>query len=359
MKQRQTVNQRPMGPERATPDKAPALSQRSGKAPRAGQRSGGATDVSPNRRRASTRSRAEQLLLFGDAARDEAGGRQRQVSRKSAPDIATRDRAARAKAVSPQWAPDRPYESGATVVVNTPTCSPARARRLADRLQSLVDLPLRLRIHDNRSTMVSFRRETEALHLRVHHMFLDADREVLQAIADYSQFRDRAAGSILDRYVRANRDRIRPMDVEQLRSRPLQTQGEVHDLADIYDGLNARYFGKGVDARIGWGRGSTNRRRRSIRMGAYYHDTRTILIHPALDRVEVPRYFVEFVVYHEMLHQAVPQHRTPSGRRCVHTPEFRAREKLFHDYDRARAWEDRNLNLLLRPKSSRSRFGSR
>lgn len=245
------------------------------------------------------------------------------------------------------------------VVSRTPSCPPEHARRLADDLQSLVELPLRLQIHDNRSTMVSFRREPGVLHLRVHHMFLRAERPVLKALAEYASSRGQAAGSVLDRYVRSNRERIRPMDVERLRSRPLETRGEVHDLAAIYDALNARYFGGGVDARIGWGRGATDRRRRSIRMGAYYHDTRTILIHPALDRVEVPRYFVELVVYHEMLHQAVPQHRTASGRRCVHSPEFRAREQLFHDYDRARDWEDRNLGLLLRPRSTRSRSGAR
>jgi hypothetical protein len=154
---------------------------------------------------------------------------------------------------------------------------------------------------------------------------------------------------VLDRHVRDNRERIKPVDLEQVRAKPLRTEGEVHDLQALYDALNDRYFGGTVDARIGWGRGSKGTRRRSIRMGAYYHDTATILIHPALDRAEVPRYFVELVVYHEMLHQAVPQQRTESGRRCIHSVEFRARERLFHDFERAREWESRHLALLLRP----------
>ena len=70
-------------------------------------------------------------------------------------------------------------------------------------------------------------------------------------------------------------------------------------------------------------------------MGAYYHETRTILIHPALDRAEVPRYFVELVVFHEMLHQAVPQERSETGRRNIHSDEFRRREALFRDFERA------------------------
>jgi hypothetical protein len=233
------------------------------------------------------------------------------------------------------------------------TVSYDHAHRLASELRVLTGSPVRLHVHDNRSTMVSFRREDEQLQLRVHHMFLKAGPDVVRALADYARARSVRAGRVLDRFVRQNREHIKPIDAEEARSKPLRTQGEVYDLSEVYDSLNRRYFGGTVDARIGWGRGSTNRRRRSIRMGAYYHDTATILIHPALDRAEVPRYFLELVVYHEMLHQAVPQQRTSSGRRCIHSDEFREREALFEDYERARLWERRNLQILLRPARAR------
>lgn len=226
------------------------------------------------------------------------------------------------------------------------------AGRLTRALRSLIGTAIDLRVHDNRSTMVSFRQDPGRLHLRVHHMFLDAPPEVLRALADYARTRAADAGRVLDQYVLANRDRIRPADPRESAGRPLRAQGQVHDLQAIFDELNRRYFRGTVQARIGWGRGSTRRRRRTIRLGAYFHDTQTILMHPAMDRPEVPRFFVELVVYHEMLHQAVPQPLGASGRRCVHSPEFRARERLFHDYERARDWEDRHLGLLLRPTSS-------
>ena len=227
------------------------------------------------------------------------------------------------------------------------------AHRLALEIRALVGHAVRLHVHDNRSTMVSFRREDNQLHLRVHHMFLKAGPDVVRALADYARARSARAGRVLDQYVRQNKQAIKPLNVEEARAKPLRTVGEVYDLQELYDTLNRRYFGGEVTARIGWGRGSTNRRRRSIRMGAYYHETETILIHPALDRVEVPRYFVELVVYHEMLHQAVPQQRDASGRRCIHSPEFREREQEFVDYVRARQWEQRNLQILLRPSRPR------
>jgi hypothetical protein len=208
---------------------------------------------------------------------------------------------------------------------------------------------VRLLVHDNRSTMVSFRREESVLHLRVHHMFVGAGGDVVKALAEYARARSPEAGRRLDQFVRENRVRIKPIDVERARQKPLRARGACHDLEAVSAALNRRYFDGGIDARIGWGRGTTGRKRRSIRMGAYYHDTRTILIHPALDRPEVPRYFVELVVYHEMLHQAVPQQRDGDGRRCIHSAEFRRRERLFAEFDRARAWERRHLALLLRP----------
>jgi hypothetical protein len=227
------------------------------------------------------------------------------------------------------------------------------AHRLVSELRALVGSPVSLRVHDNRSTMVSLKRDAGQLHLRVHHMFLTAGPEVVRALADYARQRSARAGRVLDQYVRDNRAAIKPVDLERHRARPLQAMGRVHDLAAIYADLNARYFGGEVAARIGFGRGS-NRRRRSIRMGAYYHETATILIHPALDRAEVPRYFVELVVYHEMLHQAVPHKKGETGRRCIHSPEFRRRERLFEHYEQARLWERHNLSLLLKPHKPRS-----
>ena len=251
--------------------------------------------------------------------------------------------------------PSRRVSRVATAGVSAPAPHADAAHRLASELRLLVAGPLTLRIHDNRSTMVSFRREADELHLRIHHMFLTAGPEVVRALAEYAKQRSPRAGKVLDGFVRQHRSAIKPVDAEK-RHRDLQAQGSVYDLQAMYDRLNARYFGDGVNARIGWGRGTTEKRRRSIRMGAYFHETATILMHPALDRAEVPRYFVELVVYHEMLHQAVPHEKTAGGRRCIHSPEFRRREKLFEQYELARTWERHNLSVLLRPaKPTRGR----
>ncbi len=205
--------------------------------------------------------------------------------------------------------------------------------------------PIALEIHDNRSIMVSWRRGQEGVELRLHHMFLDGGEPVARALADFTSARRarRTAGRLLDEYIREHRGRIRP----SRGGRPLVARGRVHDLAAIFQAVNDRYFGGAIDARIGWARAPLSRRRRTIKMGVYTHETRTIRIHPALDRPEVPPYVVAFVVFHEMLHQAYPPEKGPTGANRVHTRSFREREREHPDWERALAWEKEHLRLLL------------
>jgi hypothetical protein len=222
------------------------------------------------------------------------------------------------------------------------------ASRLCDALASLLAEGVRLVVHDNRSTMVSYRRGA-VVEYRVHHMFLDAPPDVVRALADFAASRGvagrrRAAGDRIDAYVRSHRARIAAP-----RPARLVAQGSTHDLQAIFDRLNATWFGGRIEARIGWGAVQGRRRRRTIKTGVYVQDARLIRIHRALDRPEVPEMYVAMVVFHEMLHQAVPAVER-DGRRVVHGPEFRRLERAYPDYARARAWEEGHLHLLLAPR---------
>jgi hypothetical protein len=221
----------------------------------------------------------------------------------------------------------------------------ARAEALAWRLSADLGVPVRLAVTDNRSTMVSFRRGANALQLRLHHMFLDAPEFVVRAVADYAGRGHRGAGGVLDEYIRGQQPRIRQFRRET--DADLNPLGRCFDLRAIFEAVNRTYFQDGIQARIGWGRMPPRRRRKSIRLGVYDHQTREIRIHPALDRSEVPAFFVEFIVFHEMLHQLFPS--TGRGGRRVHHPRaFRDREKAFPHYAAALRWERENLGVLLR-----------
>jgi hypothetical protein len=216
---------------------------------------------------------------------------------------------------------------------------------LERRLQQHLSAPFVLHVTDNRHTMIAYRRSAGVLRARLHHMFLDADAKVVEALARYMTRSDRKASLLLGRYIEENRIRIKPSPPGR---DPLRTIGQHHDLAEVLARVSRRYFGGDLDVNITWGRrAAQGRARRTIKMGTYSHDERLIRIHPALDRAYVPRYFLEYLVFHEVLHHVLP---TPvvAGRTMHHTPEFRDREKTFRHFERALEWERKNLGRLLR-----------
>jgi hypothetical protein len=182
--------------------------------------------------------------------------------------------------------------------------------------------------------------------VRLHHMFADADPVITRALARYIADNDADASRILGDFIDANSGHVRGRS----RRAPTQlilTAGEHHDLREIFDELNARYFDHRIDAAITWGpRSGRPRRRNSIKMGSYSVEDRLIRIHRSLDRAFVPRFFVAWIVFHEMLHQ-VHDIRVKNGRREFHSKEFLAAEASFELYEQARLWERRHLDALL------------
>ena len=204
---------------------------------------------------------------------------------------------------------------------------------------------------DNRYTMISVRRQPRghgqrSYDVRLHCMFADADPVITRALARYIGENDRDASRVLGDFIDANQDVVRG----RARKSPTQvilTAGDHHDLREIYDELNAQYFGNAIDAAITWGaRTGRPKRRHSIKMGSYSVEERLIRIHRSLDRAFVPRFFVAWIVFHEMLHQ-VHDIKVKNGRREFHSKAFLADEARFDRYDEARAWERTHLDALL------------
>ncbi|MBJ6763249.1 hypothetical protein JGU66_20975 [Myxococcaceae bacterium JPH2] len=222
-------------------------------------------------------------------------------------------------------------------------------RVLERRLRTRMRAKVAVEIHDNTHTMLTFQRQRALWRLRLHHMFLAAPDEVLQALASFVRKGDPDASALLDKYIERNRVFIRRLSPAQMRRRiRLEPVGQHHDLLRIYERLNERYFQSRIDAAITFGPAPRVKApRKSIKMGSYSADSKVIRIHPALDQPVVPRYFVEWIVFHEMLHHVYRARRGEDGRRCIHPPALMAHEKRFHDYSRALAWEKENLDLLL------------
>jgi hypothetical protein len=186
----------------------------------------------------------------------------------------------------------------------------------------------------NSTSMLSARIYDGVLRVRLHRMFLHADSRVIDEIVSYLKNK-RGAMPYFRSFVRDNKEQI---SLKPPRRVPVRTAGKFHDLCGYYDEINRDYFGGMINAVITWGSRCPRCAVRKRTLGSYSERSHTIRINPVLDKKTVPRCYVAFVVYHEMLHAALGI-ASRGKRRSVHSREFRKREKLFKDCEMAMAWE--------------------
>ena len=110
-------------------------------------------------------------------------------------------------------------------------------------------------------------------------------------------------------------------------------EGHYYHLEEVFDALNQRFFG-GLLGRpeLTW---SEQASRRSL--GHYDAAHNTIVVSRVFDRPSSPRYAIEYLLYHEMLHLKHPV-KMRGLRRCVHSREFKAEESLFPQLNEALAF---------------------
>lgn len=236
------------------------------------------------------------------------------------------------------------YERELFDPVSTPEAVEQLRRYLAEAGRCRVELMATR----NRVSMISvvFRREGHA-RIRLHEQFLAAPPSVREALALYLRTRHRHAWREVADFAR--RIRVPANETRRLACR-LQTSGQVHDLREIADEVNARFFNGRVKCLVGWGaqrpRSRRRTRSRSIRYGSWSPATRTVRIHPLLDDTRVPRAFVAYILFHEMLHAVVPAEERP-GRRIDHGATFRKLEAQYPDIEGMRGLSRSLLHVLV------------
>jgi hypothetical protein len=170
------------------------------------------------------------------------------------------------------------------------------------------------------------------LYVRVSDLLQGAPEEVVEALAHIllaKMYRKPIGREFSLRYRRytASRHVIEKAHlIRQIRGRKrMQTpQGRTYNLEAIFDDLNIRFF-HGLLARpqMSWSQSHARNR-----LGHYDPAHNAIVISRAFDHPRVPQPVLEYIVYHEMLHLKHPV-KLRGSRRCVHSAEFQAEEKLF------------------------------
>ena len=196
---------------------------------------------------------------------------------------------------------------------------------------------------------VRFRRFTSlntTIRLREGHLIVrlsdlleHAPETVHRAIAHIllaKLYRKPVAPAQSDRYRRYTQSEPVARQAEHIRQtrgrkRISTAQGHQYDLDEVFEVVNRRFF-HGLLGRptLTW---SEHVARRML--GHYDAAHNTIVVSRVFDRPGTPRYAIEYLLYHEMLHLKHPV-RVRAGRRCVHSREFQAEERLFPELDLAR-----------------------
>lgn len=151
------------------------------------------------------------------------------------------------------------------------------------------------------------------------------------------------AREVYSSYIKSAEIRERAAENKRVRGRKVVSghRGEVYDLDKVFEILNRRYFrGKLAKPVLTWSA------RKTYRILGHHDAThQTVVVSKSLDSEDVPRYVIEYILYHEMLHIHHPTVHH-NGRRYNHTPAFRADERKFEYFHEAERWIERNVRKL-------------
>ncbi len=160
----------------------------------------------------------------------------------------------------------------------------------------------------------------------------------------------KGAREVYSRYIKSPEIREKATHSKRTRGRKVVTtsKGSVYDLDEIFETLNEQYFaGSIAKPALTWSANKTYRI-----LGHHDATHEHIAISRSLDAVSVPRYVVEYVVFHEMLHIHHPTKHV-NGRRYNHTAAFKRDERKFRYFEQAEKWIERNVRRLKKEAKKR------
>ncbi len=217
---------------------------------------------------------------------------------------------------------------------------------IKEALEKKSNLAILLRVKEYKSTFISVLKTKSKIQISLHKLFLDAPLDVKEAVVVYCLRRDKIAHRILKNY--ANRYFVSADYTHRLNVKKLKIKGEFFDLKQIMDNLNLIYFKGALNLNITWFEKPKYRKFRHITFGSFDKNSNLVRINKMLDRADITFYFINYIVYHEMLHYVCKEIIAEDGKRKIHTKEFKGKEKEFAYYREAKEFEKKFLNKGIR-----------
>jgi len=208
------------------------------------------------------------------------------------------------------------------------------------QLEAHSGLKLKLKINNNRSTMMSVKWEPDCTSVSLHKIFLDAPKNVMDSLACYLKRKDENIAPHVKEFIQNNLTLLDFTTEKDLQN--IYTQGSFYNLQEIYNELNKDYFNNRLKLKITWFGKSIVRCRSRVTFGLYHDPLKLIKINRLLDNPTFPDYVVKFVVYHEMVHHICPPYYDKNGFQQIHSKEFKAKEARFKHFDLAEKWIKKN-----------------
>jgi hypothetical protein len=230
-----------------------------------------------------------------------------------------------------------------------------------------IEIEIKPRLHE--SWRVTWIRKREALKLEIPSLLAEAPTEAKAALLEWALLAStrprrgrgdpgqRARKLELENLIRghlhvsaaslASPASARRSARDQRKLGRLRPQGDHHDLDAILRTVNERYFAGTLQARVTWAARLGGLSTHTIARdgdGQPYH---LLTISRGYDVPEATAEIVGGVVYHECLHIAIPPRRE-GGRRVVHGPDFRKREREYEHFAVWRKWHREGLPPALR-----------
>lgn len=230
-------------------------------------------------------------------------------------------------------------------------CTPFAAADWSAYLSTALSAPVEVVFGRARRGVLVARPIRGGYRVRMHEGFAAAPPEVRAAAAQWlgSGRRAQGATAVLDDWIETV---LVPSFPAASRATARVAPGVHHDLERLADELlpaaiPAQLLPPEHRPVITFGRRLRTPARRSLQLGTYDPSRHLVRLHRVLDQPAVPVFFVRFILFHELLHAALPPRR--EGRRVVHHgPLFRRLERAYADYARSRTWEQDHIDRLIR-----------
>jgi hypothetical protein len=124
------------------------------------------------------------------------------------------------------------------------------------------------------------------------------------------------------------------------------------NLLKRFDKINLEYFGGHACGGIAWRNfplGKDASTAGHILQAVCIFDERIIKVNSVMDDVRIPLWYLDFVIYHEMLHlQHGPQQYSENGYAYPHSIRFQCMEQKHPNYKRAVEFEEKKLSRIVR-----------